>query len=125
MENERESANNLACTAEIHRWNSSADKNYDTRFRLNAQCASAVKGMDFSKRLFFFVGYNPACFYEMPLMHFESIAQSLKEATGMLHEFRVIILANAETYFGRQTEHFPCDITIMWTYIIEKKMNLI
>lgn len=78
--NERESANNLACTAEIHRWNSPADKNYDTRFRLNAQCANAAKGMDFSKRLFFFVGYNPACFYEMPLMHFESIAQSLKEA---------------------------------------------
>lgn len=53
MENERESANNLACIAEIHRWNSPADKNYDTRFRLNAQCASVAKGMDFSKRLFF------------------------------------------------------------------------
>jgi len=53
MENERESTNNLACTVEIHRWNSSVDKNYDMRFRLNAQCASAAKGMDFSKHLFF------------------------------------------------------------------------
>jgi len=53
----------------------------------------------------FFVGYNPACFYEMPLMHLKSIAQSLKEAAGMLHEFCVIILANAEMHFGRQTEH--------------------
>lgn len=94
MENERESANILACTVEIHRRNSSTDKNYDTRSRLNAQCASVAKGMDFSKRLFFFVGYNPTCFYKMPLMHFESIAQSLKEAAGSLREFRVVIFAN-------------------------------
>lgn len=85
MENERESANILPCTAELHRWNSPADKNYDTRFRLNAQCASAAKSMDFPKRLFFLlslfffppVEYNPACFYAIPLMHFESIAQSV------------------------------------------------
>jgi len=41
----------------------------------------------------------------MPLMHFESIAQSLKEVADMLHEFCVIILGNAEMYFRRYTEH--------------------
>lgn len=86
----------------MHRGVTSAeftDENYDTRFRLNAQCTSTVRGMDFFQTFVFFVGCNPACFYAMLLMHFEFIAQLLKEAAGSL--LHVVISARDVDLSGR------------------------